>query len=179
MPTGKSLALAVITLAVSTFAIPGVAFAQAYSSPVKITNVPAQPVPNRDTDQPARSPFRKNWQLSIQGTDRAGDVLTVPQGFRLVIETFTAKVQVPVGERVLIEFTSTVTSNGTPLVSTTYIPVLPQGTFSGADIFVANQPMKIYVDPTGNTLSLLVFKTTSNGSAFADVSISGYLVPIP
>jgi hypothetical protein len=157
----------------------GSASAQVYSSPVRITNTPAQWVPTRDTDHPARSPFRKSFQLTIQGNNSAGDTLTVPLGFRLVIETITASVDVPVGEKVKLFFTSTVTSNGTPIASTTYVPAFFQGSFGGSDTFYANQPMRVYVDPSGNTLSLDVVKTTANGTGFADVTISGYLVPLP
>jgi hypothetical protein len=159
-------------------ALPPSVFAQTYSSPVRITNSPAQFVPTRDTDHPARSPFRKNFQITIQGNDRGGDILNVPQGFRLVIETFSASVDVPIGEKVKLSFTSTVTSNGSPVTSTTYVPAFLQGTFAGSDTFFADQPMRVYVDPTGFTLSVSVFKTTSNGSAFADITISGYLVPL-
>jgi hypothetical protein len=150
-----------------------------FASPVRVTNSLAQWVPNRDTDHPARNPFRKNFQLTIQNNDRAGDIRNVPLGFRLVVETFSANVQVPVGEKVQLEFTSTVTSNGTAVASDTAVPAFFQGTFGGVDFFFANQPMRIYVDPTGNTLSVSVRKTTANGTGFADITISGYLVPIP
>jgi hypothetical protein len=140
---------------------------------------PPYSAPVRNVDQEARKPFRKTWNLTIQNNDSAGDILTVPLGYRLVVENVSADVQVPIGEKVRLSFTSSVTSNGANVTSTTYIPAFFQGTFHGVDHFVVNQPMRVYVDPSGFTLSISVAKTTNQDTGFADIQISGYLVSLP
>jgi hypothetical protein len=149
------------------------------SIPVSVTNPAGRPVLVSDVDNAVRQ--------TVQGFSNCGaepapgcstQLFIVPSGKLLVIETLTASMQVPTGQKALL--TLTVQDPAVPKPEFFFLTLEPQGTFTGSsaspsDFFAGTHLVRLYAG-AGSTVS---FEGKQNGSAGAvevTVSISGYLV---
>jgi hypothetical protein len=98
--------------------------------------------------------------------------IAVPAGKRLIIESASARVRLPVGERAQ----ASVSGNFSTGVGTQYLSLAFQGTFDGHDIYTTTQPVHLYVAPAGGLFNIV---RTGVGSAFAEVSFVGYFENVP
>lgn len=149
------------------------------AQPVSFSNTATTPVFNRDVDN-GTNPFQQHLVLdngfvnpTFPGT---GCTLTqcqanfdIPAGMRLVVEDVTARVQGASGQKYIAD----VIVNGDIAI---WLVLNFQGSFSSIDIFTASQQMRVYADETTPSPAALV-TSTNGGIFFADINISGYLVP--
>jgi len=154
---GAALAAVALTLpAVPTFA--------QYSSPI------------HDVDNAARQPVQ--FQLTVSGQDGMGNIggtaYTVPPGKRLVIETVTGNISVPVPQ--FVEYHLGVTAGG--MVLSHLIHVDPPIAFNGYNNIYTTVAARLYADP-GTDVSLGVFRGPAIGTWTAKLTVSGYLVNLP
>ena len=101
------------------------------------------------------------------------NLVTVPQGKRLVIEYISALGVVPTGQRVRVNI-RIITSGR---FGTHALPLIPQGSFSGFDNFSASLPVRLYADP-GTLVSGEASRDAGTGNGSLTLSISGYLVTV-
>jgi hypothetical protein len=136
----------------------------AVSALVTVSNTAANPVPNRDQDNPAQQPFQQIAQPDTRGTGqtRAETDFTVPAGKRLVIEYVSAGIAAGNGS-VAVE----TTAGGNPAA---YYFINPAAPVSTRGFF----PTRIYADPNTNVSVVVTGANTQ-----ADVELSGYYVNIP
>jgi hypothetical protein len=146
--------------------------ATAYSSPVTVTNTSAQPVPNRDQDNPAQQPFQATASTVVAATGYVFNVplYTVPAGKRAVIEYLSGSgncnAQAGVG---MVTLNTLVGGIG---------GYYNAGVQSVGDCnWIVNLPLRAYADPgTVVTANIWSFQTTT---AAATLTVSGHLVNIP
>jgi hypothetical protein len=75
------------------------------------------------------------------------------------------RAQVPTGQKVQ----AFVFGNSSVGVGNQFLPMSPQGTFSGVDVYVASQAVRLYAEgPSGVGFS--VVRSSGTGSSFAEVS---------
>jgi hypothetical protein len=153
---------------------------------VSVTNSSALPLSVRDVDKNSRQPFSHLISLGfLPGTlDTSPNPVpafgsyTVPVGKRLVIEDASAVVHVPVGQKAHINM-RLIAPNGDPfLVRYRHLTLTFQMSDSPTDIFVAGEPVRIYLD-AGARVEALGRRTGVGGSGFVELVIYGYLVDIP
>jgi hypothetical protein len=131
---------------------------------VQVVNTSANPVPNRDQDNPAQQPFQFLAQPDTRGTgqNQVETDFNVPAGKRLVIEYVSAGIAAGTG-RVTVE-----TIAGGNLAAWYFLsqasPPSTRGFF----------PTTIYADP-GTPVRIFVDGTNTQ----ADVELSGHFVNIP
>jgi len=155
-------------------------------SDVIVVNEPTEPVPTRDVDHPARRPVQK---LAVAPTGTlpgpANFVLfTVPAGKRLVVEHFSSEVGIlstaSVDRYVLgIE---TPSKPGVSIFNHFIAPSYhsPCGTCgSGTELFVASQPIRMYVNGGDTLVVNITFSGAVGPDAFGFFAITGYLVDVP
>ena len=149
------------------------------SIPVSVTNPAGRPVLVSDVDNAVRQ--------TVQGFSSCGGepapgcsspLFTVPSGKLLVIETLTASMQVPTGQKALL--TLTVQDPAVLKPELFFLTLEPQGTFTGsfaspADFFAGTHLVRLYAGP-GSTVSFEGQQNGSPGAVEETVSISGYLV---
>jgi hypothetical protein len=131
---------------------------------VQVTNTSANPIPNRDQDNPAQQPFQLLAQPDTRGTgsNQQATFVNVPAGKRLVIEYVSAAIAAGSG-RVTLE----TTAGGT--LAAWYF--LPQPVGPGTRVFL---PTRIYADP--GSLALVI---VDGANTQADVELSGHFVNVP
>lgn len=145
---------------------------------VVVTNTPSSPVPVRDVDNPARSPFEASLAFDMRdGVDNNQASFAVPAGKRLVIEFVTAIVRVPQGQSVIVLFFAQIAPSGPPGIGHVIV-VTPQGVFNEDNNFMASQQMRVYADPWTQVI-FEVSRNASAGLASGNVSVTGYLVSVP
>ena len=131
---------------------------------VQVVNTSANPIPNRDQDNPALQPFQFLAQPDTRGTgqNQVETDFNVPAGKRLVIEYVSAGIAAGTGQ-VAVE-----TIAGGNLAAWYFLaqpsPVFTRGFF----------PARIYADPG---TPVRIFVTGANTQA--DVELSGHFVNIP
>jgi hypothetical protein len=131
---------------------------------VQVTNTSANPVPNRDQDNPALQPFQFLAQPDTRGT-----------GFNQAETDF----KVPAGKRLVIEFASAgvAAGNGSVGIETTAGGNLAAWYFIDAPSPVFTRVFhstRIYADP-GSLVQVFV----NGANTQADVELSGYFVDLP
>lgn len=155
MGTG-SLVLAGLLL---TLLVPKAAHAIA-ATLVQVANTSANPIPNRDQDNPAQQPFQWLTQPAARnGQTRAETDFTVPIGKRLVLEYISA--EIPEG-------------SGNVTVETTVGGNLAAWYFIQGSSTRGFFPTRIYADP-GTSVQVIV----QGSNTQADVELSGHFVNIP
>ncbi len=163
--------------------LPRAAQAQ-FSSPVRITNTPAQSVPVKDQDHGARQPVYMHASVDFYDGSYyphivpSSDLYTVPANKRLVLEYFTADIPAMVGQRVRVSLQTASAGNSIALY---YMPLDTPVAFDPFNIqatSIASRVIRIYCDP-GSTVHLSVSRSTNGGTTTSgDITVSGYLVDL-
>ena len=152
---------------------------------VSVTNSGNLPLSVRDVDKNSRQSFSHLISLGfLPGTLDASPnpvpvfgSYTVPAGKRLVIEDASAVVHVPVGQKAHI-YMRLIAPNGDPfLVRYRQLRLTFQMSDSPTDIFVAGEPVRIYLE-AGARVEALGRRTGVGGSGFVELVIYGHLVDI-
>ena len=172
----KYLAAGVAGLALALLLTPtGKATAQGmmHALLVQVANDSTQPIPARDTENPARAAFTVQVSCAATGIVFCAGTFpfTVPLGKRMVIETVTAQLEVPSGQRVLLTGSSVL--DGFPTVHSFEAQFM--GTFFGNDVFVSTQSFRLYADSQPG-FSLRLFRSSSTGEGRLFATVAGYLV---
>ena len=158
----------------------GQAGAQSGTSNVVVTNTPAQPVPMRDMDNPAKQPF--HFTSGITTNIAFANVnVPVPAGKRLVIEQISVEVSLFGSPGSLPSAAVRATTGGVD--ASAWVPMTYVGIGdNGANYFAMHQ-VRLYADGgTNAVLSLFKSRDLSNlysGTVAGYISITGYLVNIP
>jgi hypothetical protein len=144
---------------------------------VTVANTITNPVPVRDTDNPAIQPFQTEIALDLTSFTSKVGTFTVPAGKRLVIEFVSIFAQVNQGQKELVNIETTA---GNTVASYTVVPNFYGTEVSSNpafDVFVGNQQMRVYADP-GSTVNILVYGQLNTNALGGQtvVSLSGYLV---
>jgi hypothetical protein len=156
------------------------AFGQ-YSSPVRITNnTPAQSVPVKDQDNPARQPVTAKFACTMAaGVDSCfGANYSLPAGKTLVMEAITFRSSSTFFTGKLF---CTFQGNTAP----TFTDVYFSPTFIGritpinSDIHVANLQTKVYFSTPGSSVNLYCIRDNSTASLDATGFFFGHLVDVP
>ena len=127
----------------------------------------------RDVDNPARQPFRGNFGLGMVDSQASHQQdFTVPVGKRLVVEFASGMCQLPTGQKCRFVVTDSLSGVNIELVSNA------QGSFAGADVFVAAQTLRHYVEPEAN-LIVYVSRDPATGTGAARMDVIGYYVDVP
>ena len=98
--------------------------------------------------------------------------IAVPAGKRLTIESASARVSLPVGQRAQ----ANVSGNSATGVGTQYLSLVFQGTFDGQDVYTTTQPVRLYVNSVGGNFQIV---RTGVGRVSAEVSFVGYFENVP
>jgi hypothetical protein len=156
------------------------AFGQ-YSSPVRITNTaPAQSVPVKDQDNPARQPVTARFNCTMAaGVDSCfGTNYSLPAGKTLVMEAITFRSSSTF-------FTGKLFCTFQGNTSPTFTDVYFSPTFIGritpinSDIHVANLQTKVYFSTPGSSVNLYCIRDNTTASLDATGFFFGHLVDVP
>jgi hypothetical protein len=104
--------------------------------------------------------------------------IDVPAGKRLIVESASARVTLPAGQRAR----AFVSGNFPTAFGVQYLTLEFQGTFDGSDVYTTTQPVRLYIQgPAGNpgTGVFNIVRNATTGSVFAEVSIAGFLEDAP
>jgi len=171
-------------LAVLVAVVLSVVLASLTSRPVAGAN-PSQvtvvntPLPVSDVNNPLRQPVQLYSECQAQPNCGFNPFYTVPSGKLLVIETVTASMQVPSGQKALV--TLFVQDPAVLHPASFFITLEPQGTFTignAVDIFTGTHRVQIYAG-AGQTVSVGGQQNASTGFVDLRFSLSGYLVDCP
>jgi hypothetical protein len=141
-------------------------------------NSAAAPLLVRDVDTLARQPFDSS-NFNTCGGDTCSVVFTVPAQKLLVIETVTANLQLPPGQRATVGVHA---SAGGGLNAA--LPMEFQGTFTSGQIVVpgddysAAASLRFYANP-GTTVRIGAFRNSTTGTFVLGAAIVGYIVDCP
>lgn len=173
-----------LALTLAAVLLPQAAQAQ-YSSPVRVANTEAQPVPVKNLDHGARQPVYLHASVDFYDgsyyphTLPSANLYTVPANKRLVLEYFSADIPAMVGQRVRIGIITASAGNPTALY------FMPLGTPIAFDPFgtqataIASNLIHIYCD-AGSTVHLSVSRNAPSGdTSNGEITLSGYLVDLP
>jgi hypothetical protein len=158
----------------------GQAGAQSGATNVVVTNTPAQPVPMRDMDNPAKQPFHFTAPLTTN-IAFANVNVPVPAGKRLVIEQISAAVHLLGSQGSFPSASVRATTGGVEAYA--WVPMTYVGIGdNGFDYFAMHQ-VRLYADGGTNAV-LTLFKSRDinnlyTGTVGGTISITGYLVNIP
>ncbi len=153
--------------------------------PTENVNVVNTSVPTRDVDNPARQPV----QVEVaQGIGRfTGQLLiyTVPAGKRLVVEHFSSELGIATGTAV-DRYLLAITDNPPQIGGASFTHTIPPAYHapcalcaSGTELWVASQPVRMYVDAGKGLFATVTFSSAAGPNAFVFFSVSGYLVDVP
>jgi len=150
------------------------------TSNVVVTNSPAQPVPVKDQDNPARQPFHFSAPISVN-VAFANVNVPVPAGKRLVIEQISAEVHVMQTSGTYPSFGATAFANGVD--GNMWAPMTYVGPGDDGPNYFAIQQVRLYGDP-GTNVILHLYKSRDINQVYSGIvsgyiSITGYLVNIP
>ena len=124
----------------------------------------------RDVDNPARQAFVRSGHCEVPAATSCNVNISVPADSMLVIETISVRGQGAAGTRLIAGVLHSFGNSG----GTVYVPAAFVGTFSGTDISVGTQSVRLYAQP-GSTVQAFGSLTNAVTGLFA-VSISGHLV---
>ena len=141
----------------------------------------------KDVDNPARQPFAQECSTAVFDTFGRGFCITgnVPAGKRFVIETVSGQLVLTPGLKpISINLEVCAADKGTA----NYLPAALQGssTVVSGDYFAVNQRVRLYADNLGACfasgfpiINIALSNGPGGGTAFADFTLSGYLVDLP
>jgi len=123
-------------------------------------------------NDPARLPFMVSGSITIAPglTGKSTSLVTVPRGYRLVIETVSARAQLPSGQRA----TQTDILVGPGLF---YIPLTFAGSSSGWDYYQGTQHVSLYGNP-GSLAAADFQRSSSLSTAYVVFAVSGHFVKL-
>ena len=121
-------------------------------------------------NDPARLPFSDFVTSSISqgGNTGTANVITVPNGQRLVIDTVSVRAALPAGQRPAEAYVQTAEG-------IFFIPLSFGGFLANRDSWSGSEYVQIYVDP-GTLMRVQWYRDGSSGIAFAEFGISGHFV---
>jgi hypothetical protein len=144
---------------------------------VNVTNDATSPVPVLNVND-AMEPFQMRLSFNINAGSTQNQIdLPVPVGKRLIFEHASSRVQGPTGQQYIAQIQTSVFPNGSTR-GVHWLVLTLQMNIPGLDIYTASQPMRIYAEPSTPSSLFIVTRSTSTGTAFAEVTISGYLVDL-
>lgn len=112
----------------------------------------------------------------ITDGEKIDDVFyTVPPGMRLTIESVSARVEIPTGQKVYA-ILGIFSEDGSS--SANYLPFQLQGSF-GDDVFVSSQNLKIIVDPSSSKIVYKIIRNSIVGGIIFGLTVNGYLEALP
>jgi hypothetical protein len=126
-----------------------------------------------DVESAERQPFEAQCNGQFLSATEAQCKIAVPSGKRLVVETVTGRVGVPIGVRVR-DFTLTSTGAGA-FVQNSFVATF-MASDKTEDVFVVTAPVRIYVDQSTSVLLSVI--CNGPGPGVASVTLSGYLVNV-
>ncbi len=125
-----------------------------------------------------QTPYLKTVSFNIEnGTSQNNAPIAIPEGKRLIIEHISARAQGPMGQKFIAQIQTNVTGSESPR-GIYWMVFAFQGTFSTIDVFTASQLMRVYADAGKTPVLFVATRTSINGTAFVEATISGYLVNI-
>jgi hypothetical protein len=148
---------------------------------VQVTNTSANPVPNKDVDNPDRSTVVDLYCVApgLAGFTAVGcdttSSFTVPAGQRLILEQLDAQCVTPEGNALYganMNFTG---------AGTGYLHPFALGspaTHSGVTNYVQNQTIRYYVD-SGSPIYFDLSTTDTSGSTNCSFQVVGHLISYP
>ena len=144
------------------------------NTPVTVTNTPANPVPTKDVDTPAKQPFQEEVVATLASGPDGAVITTVPAGKRLVIETITSNSRIDIsGVAVSPQLLLTVNNR----TVTHIIGLNSIGQNATISFWTATHGVRLYADPS--TEVHVACRAIINANQFCDVTISGYFVDVP
>ena len=122
-------------------------------------------------NDPARLPITEAGfgTLSDATSGASGNIMTVPDGYRLVIETVSVRASLPTGER---SWRTWIYYPGS-----FFVPLFLAGNSAGRDNYYGSERVELYVDP-GEDVQWVLNRDSSVGEASVYFNISGHLVKI-
>lgn len=146
---------------------------------VQIGNTAANPVLVRDLDSAGRQPYRAQLSVSFSTIDQgseAQNTLAVPAGKRLVIKYISALISLPPDQVVTGDITA---GTGIQFNPVSWFVLNLQANGGGLNaIYIASQPVELYLDP-GTEFFAEFYRSSSVGTGYGRIIISGYLVDVP
>jgi hypothetical protein len=126
-------------------------------------------------NNPARYPAIASKSLSIDAGQviALATVTTVPAGQRLVIDTISGDMRLPVGQRA-INLLVWVDNGGVVLA---WLPLTLTGSNSLTSYFSAVVPVQLYADP-GSVVGATAARNSASGHGLAEITISGHYVNV-
>ncbi len=135
------------------------------------------------------TPYQQNIPVATQSMATEFK-LTIPANKRLVIETVTALVALPVGQKSSVDLVTHDLKSNYGAVhhlvlfyqykDSTGVYVAGEGPPPPLDIYTANHPMLVYTDSDANGIAgSFWIRRDGMGEAHGRFSISGYLIDIP
>jgi hypothetical protein len=112
----------------------------------------------------------------VAGSTTALVSVNVPVGKILVIEFLSAEARVPPGQRARFSVSVTGAGGGNGLG---FVEATSQGTFSGEDIFVGSQQVRLYHGSAQPPVLMLATRDSTAGAGSATFSVGGYLIDAP
>ena len=139
--------------------------------PVSVANTPLATRPV-DIATPAQ-PFAKRMDLTFVG-GIAKQSFTVPANKRLVLTYVSTNCGIAPGAKAFFDLSTTV--NGQEVEA--HLPLVPQGTIFGDDIFALSCPVTVYAD-SGSKVDVSVLDSDTAGTGGLIVGLYGYYVDAP
>lgn len=169
-----TLGVAVLTVSLS-LGMPGLG----HGSPppgdgkeVLVVNGPDRCVPVKDCDAPGRHPWHDEW-FFLLGDDvpNQNQALVVPAGKRLVVEHVSVSLSADIG--ILPDVVIHSSNPSQPALSLRqHVLLTKTGEPFGRSRFVANQPMRSYIDAG----SVTVTRWPNTGTVNGNITLVGYLI---
>ena len=146
---------------------------------VQVTNTTADPVPNKDVDNPARHPFAAACTAQSDGFDgpaSCNPAPAPPTGVETVIQSVSILVTRGPSTAAPIETFYTFVTGGQTYQS--YVPFITQQSASNTGTWVGNQTTTIYEDPSsGQQCSAVQSDETTEFTIYC--TVTGYTVSLP
>jgi hypothetical protein len=140
---------------------------------VRVTNAADEPVPTRDTENPARQQFNEMEQIGIPSGSASGSALFhLPQGKYLVITHVSGQAELPAGQHPLFQLQFATFKHFLPFT----LVVSPGAPYR--DLWNLDEPLQVIYGPASSVTAYLS-RSDTGGVVDADVTISGYLVNAP
>lgn len=165
-----SICLGLTVLSVNTYA--------ERSTPVTVVNPSNDPVPVVNTFPREPVNFTKLISCDV-GAILTHPIFTVPDDKRLVIETVSVLVAIPVDDeaRFGIHVLGACTHDCPNFLTEVYIPLFEARWAVTTQTFVGTQSLRMYAEP-GDSIGISLDRLSCEGPFWVSVNFSGYLLPL-